>query len=423
MVSFFLVFVIILIMFDIFEFLKGRLLLTRLLLLASAAGLVIIGVMMIYASGNPSVSDSEQLSATAGLWQKQCIFAGVGFAGFIIMNSFSYRKLGPASFWLYAGILVLLAVLLLDRIINLPFVPVKHGSRRWIVIGTLAQFQPSEFFKLIYVIALSWHLRYRSNYRSFSVLVPPFILTFLPMILILFEPDLGTVLLMMPVFLTMLFIAGAKVKHLVAIIALAILAFPVLWLGMHDYQRMRISSVLLQNKIDGSKSWFRDKVEEHPWLSRVLGVRSEKVRNWEIGEGYQLMRSKLAIASGGFYGQGFREGPFIKYKFLPERHNDFIFALIGHQWGFAGAVLVMALYALLIACAIEIAAASFDVFGGYIAAGIAAVFAIQILVNIGMTIGIMPITGITLPFVSYGGSSLLVNIVSIGLLNNIARRN
>jgi cell division protein FtsW (lipid II flippase) len=414
--------VIISFMFDIFEFLKGRLLLTRLLLLASAAGLVIIGVMMIYASGNPAVSDGEQIGGTANLWQKQCIFAGVGFVGFIIMNSFSYRKLGPASFWLYAAIIILLAILLLDRVVDLPFVPLKKGSRRWIVIGSLAQFQPSEFFKLIYVIALGWHLRYRSNYRSFSVLVPPFILTFLPMMLILFEPDLGTVLLIMPVFLTMLFIAGAKTKHLLAIIALAILAFPVLWLQMHDYQRMRVSSVLLQNKIDGSKSWFRDKVEKHPWLSRVLGVRSEKVRNWEIGEGYQLMRSKLAIASGGFYGQGFREGPFIKYKFLPERHNDFIFALIGHQWGFAGAVLVMALYALLIACAIEIAAASFDVFGGYIAAGIAAVFAIQILVNIGMTIGVMPITGITLPFVSYGGSSLLVNIVSIGLLNNIARR-
>jgi cell division protein FtsW (lipid II flippase) len=409
-------------MFDIFEFLKGRLLVTRLLLLASAAGLVIIGIMMIYASGNPAVSDSEQLSTTAGLWQKQCIFAAAGLLGFIIMNSFSYRKLGPASFWLYTAIIVLLAILLLDRVVDLPFVPLKKGSRRWIVFGSLAQFQPSEFFKLIYVIALAWHLRYRSNYRNFSTLLPPFILTFLPMMLILLEPDLGTVLLIMPVFLTMLFIAGAKVKHLLAIILLAILAFPVLWLQMHDYQRMRISSVLLQNRIDGSESWLRQEAEKHSWLAKALGVGAERIGNWEIGEGYQLMRSKLAIASGGFSGQGFREGPFIKYKFLPERHNDFIFALICHQWGFAGAVLVMALYALLITCSIEIAAASFDVFGGYIAAGIAAIFAIQVIVNVGMTIGIMPITGITLPFVSYGGSSLLVNIVSAGLLNNIARR-
>jgi cell division protein FtsW (lipid II flippase) len=421
-IDFFNSFVIILIMFDIFEFLKGRLLVTRLLLVASAAGLVIIGVMMIYASGNPEQSDGGQLSETGGLWQKQYIFAAAGFVGFIILNSFSYRKLGPASFWLYLIVLIFLFWLVLDKFVNLPFVPVKHGSRRWIVFGTLAQFQPSEFFKLIYVIALGWHLRYRSNYRSFSVLVPPFILTFLPMMLILLEPDLGAVLLMMPVFLTMLFIAGAKTKHLLAIIALAVLAFPVLWLQMHDYQRMRISSVLLQNKVDGSESWFREEAERHPWFAGALGVSGERIRNWEIGEGYQLMRSKLAIASGGFSGQGFREGPFIKYKFLPERHNDFIFALICHQWGFAGAVLVMALYALLITCSIEIAAASFDAFGGYIAAGIAAIFAIQVIVNVGMTIGLMPITGITLPFVSYGGSSLLVNIMSVGLLNNIARR-
>ena len=420
-------------MFDVFEFLNGRMLLTRLLLLASAAGLVVIGVMMIYASGNPAESDNppgsevspkadEQISTTATLWQKQLIFAGVGLVGFVIMNSFNYRKLGSASFWLYAAIIILLAILLLDRIVDLPFVPLKKGSRRWIVFGSIAQFQPSEFFKLIYVIALGWHLRYRSNYRNLSTLLPPFILTLLPMMLILFEPDLGTVLLMMPVFLAMLFIAGAKTKHLFTIIALAVLVFPVLWFQMHDYQRMRISSVLLQDKIDGSESWFKQEAERHHWFAKALGLGSERIRNWEVGEGYQLMRSKLAIASGGFYGQGFREGPFIKYKFLPERHNDFIFALVCHQWGFAGAVLVMGLYALLIACGVEIAGSSADSFGCYIAAGLTAVFAIQVVVNVGMTIGIMPITGITLPFVSYGGSSLLVNIMSVGLLNNIARR-
>jgi rod shape determining protein RodA len=409
-------------MFDIFEFIRGRLFLTRMLLLACAVGLVVIGMMMIYASGNPARSDGEQSGSTSELWKKQCIFAGVGFVGFIIINSFSYRKLGPASFWLYGGVLILLAVLLLDRIINIPFIPVKHGSRRWIEIGPLPQFQPSEFFKLIYIIALAWYLRYRSNYRNFSSLMPLFILTFLPMVLILLEPDLGTVLLMMPVFLSMLFIAGAKVKHLVIIILLAALSFPLLWLQMHDYQRMRISSVLLQNKVDGSESWLKEQVEKHKWLSNILGVSGEKMRNWEIGEGYQLMRSKLAIASGGFCGQGFRKGPFIKYEFLPERHNDFIFALVAHQWGFAGTVLVMALYTLLVACALEIAGASADPFGSYIAAGIGAVFTIQVIVNISMTIGLMPITGITLPFISYGGSSLLVNIISIGLLNNIARR-
>jgi rod shape determining protein RodA len=219
----------------------------------------------------------------------------------------------------------------------------------------------------------------------------------------------------------MLFIAGAKVKHLLVIILLAALAFPVLWLGMQDYQRTRISSVLLQNNINGSQSWLRDKVEKHPALASALGVNRERLRNWDIGEGYQLMRSKLAIASGGLSGQGYRTGPFVKYKFLPDRHNDFIFALVCHQWGFAGAILLIGLYALLIACTLEIAAASSSTFGGFIAAGFAVLFAIQVLVNIAMTIGIIPITGITLPFVSYGGSSIFVNIMSVGLINNIGR--
>jgi rod shape determining protein RodA len=408
-------------MFDILEFIKGRLILTRVFLLASAAGLTIIGILMIYASGNPAGSDMQQFAGYSSLWKKQCIFAAAGLAGFIIMNSFSYKKLGPASFWLYAVVIVFLFWLVLDKFVNVPFVSAKHGSRRWIEIGSLPQFQPSEFFKFVYIIALAWHLRYRSNYRNFSSLVPPFILTLFPMALILLEPDLGTVLLMMPVLLSMLFIAGAKVKHLLVIILLAALAFPVLWLGMQDYQRTRISSVLLQNNINGSQSWLRDKVEKHPALASALGVNRERLRNWDIGEGYQLMRSKLAIASGGLSGQGYRTGPFVKYKFLPDRHNDFIFALVCHQWGFAGAILLIGLYALLIACTLEIAAASSSTFGGFIAAGFAVLFAIQVLVNIAMTIGIIPITGITLPFVSYGGSSIFVNIMSVGLINNIGR--
>ena len=404
-----------------FEFLRGRMLLTRLIMLAAAAGLVAIGIMMIYASGHP-IDSSGSVSSIADMWKKQAIFAAAGFVGLIVINSFSYKKLGSASFWLYTAIIILLAVLLLDRVVNLPFVPVKKGSRRWIVLGSLLQFQPSEFFKLIYIIALSWHLRYRSNYRNLSALIPPFVLTLLPMALILLEPDLGTVLLMMPVLLSMLFIAGAKTKHLIMIIVFAVLAFPVLWFQMHDYQRMRVSSVLLQSNVDGGESWLKKQSRQHAWLGNMLGVSGERLGNWEVDEGYQLMRSKLAIASGGLSGQGYRNGPFVKYKFLPERHNDFIFALISHQWGFAGAVLVIGLYALLIACGLEISAASSDTFGSYVAAGLIIIFAIQVIVNICMNIGIMPITGITLPFVSYGGSSLLVNIMAVGLINSIGRK-
>ncbi|MCD4831157.1 MAG: rod shape-determining protein RodA [Anaerohalosphaeraceae bacterium] len=405
-----------------FNFLKGRLLLVRLIILGCMAALIVIGVVVIYASGNPNVENSASQMRNSGLWKKQCVFAAAGFAGFVLINSFNYRKLGAISPWLYIIIIGLLGVLLVDKyIINLPFVPVKHGSRRWLVFGSLPQFQPSEFFKIIYITALAWHLRFRSNYRNFSALIAPFLLTLLPMVLILLEPDLGTVMLMMPVLFAMLFIAGAKLKHLLLIVLLAILASPLLWLQMHDYQRMRISSLLIQNNIDGSSTWFRKQVEKHEPLAKTLGLSKNQLRNWEIDEGYQLTRSKLAIASGGASGQGYRTGPFIKYHFLPDRHNDFIFAIIGHQWGFAGCVGLMGLYALLIACGMEIASGNTDPFGRYIAAGILAMFTIQILANISMTIGLMPITGITLPFISYGGSSLVVNIMLVGLLSNVGR--
>jgi cell division protein FtsW (lipid II flippase) len=128
------------------------------------------------------------------------------------------------------------------------------------------------------------------------------------------------------------------------------------------------------------------------------------------------------VASGGPAGYGFGKGPFIKYNFLPERHNDFVFAIIANQWGFIGCITVLALYVLLLWCGLEIAAANTDPFARLLATGIVAVFAIQVIVNVSMTVGLMPITGLTLPFLSYGGSSLVISMVCIGLLNNVGRQ-
>jgi len=216
-------------------------------------------------------------------------------------------------------------------------------------------------------------------------------------------------------------VAGAKVKHLLLIIFLAVLVAPFLWYCIEDYQKMRISAVLLQSDLDGEESWLMTKAKDSPRLALVLGIDRERLRNWKADRGYQLMRSKLVVASGGLSGQGFRRGPFMKYKFLPERHNDFIFALIGHQWGFVGCATVLGLYAIIVLCGLEIAVNNTDPFGRFIAVGIIVIFTIQVLVNVGMTIGLMPITGLTLPLVSYGGSSLVVNMMMIGLLNNVGR--
>ena len=400
--------------------------LVRITLILATLALLAMGIATIYSVGSPAEPSSAiQVGNLGNLWKKQVIFAAIGGGVFIALNLVNYRRFGAISYWLYAFILLLLGVLLFSKyIIRLPFAPEINGAYRWIKISIkgydLPRLQPSEICKLAYILALAWYLRYRSNYRNIKVLIGPFALTLLPMVLILLEPDLGTVLLMMPILFTTLFVAGAKVKHLLLIVIMAVLISPFLWHFMQPYQRTRISSVLLQSK------FIRQKCQEHPILAKMMVGRDRKFsaweKQWESDWGYHLIRSKYAVASGGAKGYGFRHGPFIKYDFLPSRHNDFIFAVIAHQWGFLGCLLLLALYVILIGCGVEIAANNTDPFGRLLAVGIVAMLAVEVIVNVSMTLGLMPITGLTLPLVSYGGSSLLVSLASLGLLNNVGRR-
>jgi len=401
--------------------LTGRLITVRAILIITALVLIAAGIITIYTIGHPAepspASNSGQLT---NLWKKQVVFAFIGAAAFIVINLIHYRLLGRLSYWIYAAVLLLLALLLIDKyLIDIPdiFISKIKQTHRWIKIPLVGlSLQPSEICKISYILALAWYLRYRSNYRNFTSLIGPFALTVLPMILILLEPDLGTVLLMMPIFFTMLFLAGARVKHLLIIILLAALVSPVLWLNMKNYQRTRISSILLQH------SWFREKAERHPKLANILVDSNFSMRKWENDWGYHLIRSKYAIASGRDKGYGTRKGPFVKYDFLPARQNDFIFAIIAHQWGFFGAIFILAAYVIFTVCGLEIATHNTEPFAKLAAAGIVAMFVVEILVNVGMTVGLMPITGLTLPLVSYGGSSLLVSMTAVGVLNNIGRR-
>ena len=400
-----------------YNFLKGRLVIVRLILLAATLALIAIGTLTVYSVGHPSQSSpASQADELGGFWKKQVTFAAVAAIAFVVVNLINYRRFGAASYWIYAFVLLLLCVLLFGRyIVKIPFVPEINGTHRWIKFGRLPALQPSEICKLAYILALAWYLRYRSNYRRFTALIGPFVLTLLPMLLILLEPDLGTVLLMMPVLFTMLFVAGAKVRHLLIIILLTILISPLLWRQMNTYQRIRISSVLLQNE------WIQEKAEQYPLLGRIFVGTEFSKQQWERHWGYHLNRAKFAVASGGFTGYGFRQGPFIKYDFLPTRHNDFVFAVIAHQWGFLGCLLLLGLYVIIITCGLEIAANNTDPFGRLLAVGIVAMFTVEIIVNVSMTLGLMPITGLTLPLVSYGGSSLLVSMAAVGLLNNVGR--
>jgi len=424
--------------YELLTIFGGRLAITRVIMLLSAVALLAIGLAAIYSAQRPSILQDQQNEEVmnkegessqppqspetenplAQMWRRQLLYAATGILGFLAINLIDYRRLGPASFWLYGVLLALLVVLLLDKLVDMPFIPVINGSRRWLRIGTQTQYiqiQPSEFCKIAYILALAWYLRFRSNYRRLTGLAAPFALTVLAMILILLEPDLGTTLLLMPMLFAMLFVAGARVKHLLLIVGLTLLVSPVLWNMLHDYQKMRISGVLLQN------DRIFQAASNHPVLARILVGSPARLRDWKKNEGYHLLHSKQAIASGGLGGYGFAQGPYSQYEYLPERHNDFIFAMIAHQWGFWGGLLVMGLYAVLFACGAEIAWLNTDPFARLTAVGITAMFAVQVIVNISMTLGLMPITGLTLPFVSYGGSSLVVNFIALGLLNNIGR--
>ncbi|MGH2272719.1 FtsW/RodA/SpoVE family cell cycle protein [Anaerohalosphaeraceae bacterium U12dextr] len=424
---------------EILSIFSGRLAVVRIMMLLSAAALFGIGMAAIYSAGNPLTDSDEDKTAfsgpdnpnietitlnpdksnpNAGAWKKQLVFAAAGLLSFFIVNLVDYRRLGQASYWIYGVVLVLLMIILLDKWVDIPFVPYVKGARRWIRLGTAThyiQIQPSEFCKIAYIMALAWYLRFRSNYRHLVGLAGPFALTVLAMALILLEPDLGTTMLLMPMLFSMLFVAGARVRHLLLFIGLAIIVSPLLWTMLHDYQKMRISCVLLQN------DRIFQAASDHPTLARILVGSPSRLRDWKKNEGYHLMHSKQAIASGGLMGYGYGKGPYSQYEYLPERHNDFIFALIAHQWGFWGGVLVMLLYGILFACGAEIAYLNTDPFARLTAVGIIAMFAVEVAVNVSMTLGLMPITGLTLPFVSYGGSSLMVNMIALGLLNNIGR--
>lgn len=403
------------------NFFTGRLLFVRIILALTTLILIIFGILTIYSVGNPSdPSPGSMKLGLENLWKKQLVFAILGIISFIFLNTFNYRRLGYLSYWIYATVLFLLTLLLIDKytgIIPDFLIKPQNGTFRWIQIPFIGlSLQPSEICKLAYIILLAWYLRYKSNYSSIQSLIGPFALTVIPMVLILLEPDLGTVMLMMPILFIMLFIAGAKGRHLILIMCCALALSPFLWHQMKNYQRIRISCVALQN------NWVRQQAEKNEKLANVLLGQKLTEKDWNNSWGYHIIRSKCAVASGGLYGTGFRQGPFVKYNFLlPERENDFIFASIAHQWGFVGSVILLSLYIVLVWCGIAIAKYNIDPFGRLMAIGIVAMFIVEVIVNVGMTMGLMPITGLTLPFVSYGGSSLLMSITAIGILNNIGR--
>ena len=304
-----------------------------------------------------------------------------------------YEWFGRLAYPAMALLTVLLGAVMLTAPINY--------SRRWFVLFGGLQIQPSEFAKLAFVLSLAWYLRYRKNFRLLSGLIGPFLLMLIPSCLILVEPDLGTALLFPIVLYVMLIAAGARLRHLLVIALLALVALPGAYPLLKGYQKERIKSLIIQVTSDHSEAFLR---------------------SYREGPGLQAYLSKVAIASGGLTGHGLDGADLIRRGILPEAHTDFIFAVVGSQWGFLGCLLIIVLYLAFLAAALEIAASSKDPFSRLVAIGLATLLLAQAFINLAMTLGLGPVVGIALPFISYGGSSLLTNMIAVGILLNISIR-
>jgi rod shape determining protein RodA len=312
---------------------------------------------------------------------KQVLWTCISTALLCVLLAVPYMRLRHASYLFYALFLVMLVLLIVIG-------RGQRGVRRWIVLGPVF-LQPSEFMKVALVLALASYMMYRDNISRFKGLIGPFLLTLAPMALVVVQPDLGTALLFMPVLVVMLLVAGAKIRHLLTAAALGLASFPFCYLFLlKDYQRSRITAFMDPDKAP-------------------------------LKEGYQLLQSKAAIGSGGLFGKGWGQSLQGYPNLVPERHTDFVFAVVGEEWGFFGSMVVIALYFVIAMFALRIALRHREPFGRLLIVGLITLMLTQAFVNIGMTVGLAPVTGITLPFMSYGGSSLLCWFISVGLILNI----
>lgn len=338
-----------------------------------------IGLVTIY-----SATQGKELLFGESYFLRQAGWMAIGLVLLIIALKISYQKFIDLAYIIYGvNILLLILVLVIGHI--------RLGAQRWFSIGAFA-FQPSEFIKIGLILALSSYVgSKKGTMHDFKNLALPCLLLFLPFALVVLQPDLGTAILLVPVFFSILLVGGANFRHIIGMVMLGGASLPFFWHFLREYQRQRLL-VFINPNVD------------------------------PLGAGYTIIQSKIAIGSGGLFGKGWTHGTQNQLNFLPERHTDFIFSVIGEEWGFLGTITLSLLYFLMVRRAFNIAALTSDLYGKSIATGIAVMLGLQIIINIGMAIGLMPVVGIPLPLVSYGGSSLISTLIAIGLLLNVGMR-
>jgi len=340
------------------------------LLLLALAMLLILGTAAIF-------------SAAAGglLFIRQIAYVGVGLVLVLLFTLTDYRKLG--RWYLLTFVLSLLLLVSVRR-----FGHTALGAQRWISLGFF-DLQPSELAKLLIIIVLARFLADRqARARSWLTFAGAAGLLLPPLALILMQPDLGTSLVFAGIFYGMLLLAGVAKRYLLGSFAAIAGAVPLITPHLHGYQQRRLQ-VFLNPALDPQ------------------------------GAGYNLLQAKIAVGSGALFGKGFLTGTQGQLGFVPSRITDFIFAIFSEEFGFVGALLLLALFLLLLLRLVRVTHLAREAFGALLAAGILSMLFVQVVVNVGMNLGLMPVVGIPLPFVSYGGSSMLTNLIAVGIAQSI----
>lgn len=358
------------------------------LTLAAALALSLLGVYAISIAGGSGPS-AATLSPLAS---KQLVYVAAGMLAAVSIALPHYRALGYASWVLFAGAVAMLVFLLI------PFVPSsivrpRNGARGWIDLGPV-DLQPSEIAKIIWVITLAWYLRYRENHRTLRGLLPPAIITGIPVGLIMLEPDLGNACLFVPALFAVLVAAGAKIKHLALVVLLAACAAPLAYPLLMPHQKARIVGLVMQ--LNGDESADQDinmqsvTAQRLAGAGRLTGTTEEHSRT------------------------------LIRFNALPESHNDMIFSVIVNRFGLAGGLCVLGLYLVWLTGALWTAALCREPFGRLMPVGLASFTAAQVFINVGMNLGLLPIIGVTLPLVSHGGTSMVCMWIMSGLVLSVA---
>ncbi len=330
--------------------------------------------------------------------KQQMLWIASGIVLLLGLTAIDYQVFRKLSWWLYGfNLAILVAVLLFGN--------VAKGASRWIqVIGSFS-IQPSEFAKILIIICFAdFVAKRKGKLKRFRDFIPAFIYIGIPMALVIKQPDLGTGLVFLAIMIGVMLVGGANPWKFAAVFVIAFVLFAGaifahtkfgLPIPLQDYQISRVTTFL------------------QPAAGKDMDIR---------GDAYQVMQSMVAIGSGGMWGKGYREGTQGQLNFLPEHHTDFVFSIVGEEFGFIGSVTLLFLFFILLVRGVGIAMNAQDQFGALIVTGVVAMMAFHILVNVGMTSGIMPVTGIPLPLISYGGSAMWSNLLAIGLVINVNLR-